>query len=397
MKPKTISEFLAEDLAALPLLDGRFESIKLVNIDVVTGNRRGVLSIVFRAFDRDSQKDVALKFFDPMWQMDVYRLNAFRREHDILKSLVGIDRCLQVLSGLNTYVLNIPTATGFTIPLSCEYFAIEWIDEEIDQYFLCQTNFTAAERLRLFSLIAGSVEVLHRAQVFHRDLKPDNLRRQTLDGISTIVAIDLGTAARFSSAPISPDYDRSVGAPAYASPEARCGLAGNRRLAPYTDLFALGCILFELFNKDLYLRAFFNRNSHFDLVLATLLAQVNPMASEADQVKSWIGCTDVLSKSIVPVPLNGHGGDVPLGISNLLNELVLSLTHVDFRQRPSIAWVRKRVASALTVLANQKLYEQRRSQQMLFRKNRALKIAKRIERLEYFLAQKKERTHALKS
>ena len=370
-----------DNLQALPLLDGRFEGMSLVNFDSAQDQRRGCFSLVFRAIDRDTGRLVALKFFDPQSVMDVYRLNAFRREHEILRGLIGVGRCLQLASGLNTYQLRIPTNAGATVTLPCEYFAVEWIDEEIDRYFFCQEQYSAIEKLTLFAGIASSVEVLHAKQVFHRDLKPDNLRLVIRNGRPDVVAIDLGTAARLSSAPIQAGYFSSVGAPAYASPEAHCGLAGNRRIAQFTDLYAIGCMLFELFNKDLYINAVLMRNATFPVMLTALGGHINRGASELEQEKDWVKAISVMGNSLVPVPINGAGSDVPPGIVPMLNEVLLGLTHVDFRRRPGIGWVRKRVDSAIKVLTNEKLYNQRLERARDIRQRRIDKINEREARL----------------
>ena len=102
----------------MPELDGRFERIRLVNFDATKRKKRGVFSLVFKAFDRIEQRDVALKFYDldPRWLLDQYRLDSFRREHGILQTLLTRERCLQLASSLSTYSLTIPQATGRRCP-----------------------------------------------------------------------------------------------------------------------------------------------------------------------------------------------------------------------------------------------------------------------------------------
>lgn len=243
---------LIATLEALPLFDGRFSSLKVVNCDLAKDERRGCFSIVFRAIDTLDGKPVALKFFDldPAIAADAYRRLAFNREHGLLQSLLTRERCLQLVKSLSSYQLTIPASGGITFTIPCSYFAIEWLDEQIDEYFLDRKPFTAIERLRLFRDVVLAVEALHREEVFHRDIKPDNLRSLTKALKRVVVAIDLGCAARLDSSAVAVAYGHSVGAPAYTSPEATCGLAGNRLVAPQTDHYALGCLLFEMFKKD---------------------------------------------------------------------------------------------------------------------------------------------------
>jgi serine/threonine protein kinase len=255
-------QILVQELESLALLDGRYEAIKWVNPPSASGQKRGCFSLVFRAYDRLDGKNVALKFFDidPANMMQIYRRQAFAREHDILTTLMNRERCIQLCSAMSVYNLSILGPTGTTLTIPCEYFAIEWIDDEIDEFFERQDAFDAKDKLRLMNEIILAVQALHRHEVFHRDIKPDNLRSYE-DGVKRlVVAIDLGTAALYSSQPIQNVYTAPVGAGAYAPPEAFCHFAGEREVAPLADNYALGCLLFELFNLDYFYRAFETRN-----------------------------------------------------------------------------------------------------------------------------------------
>lgn len=383
-------ELLVNTLEALPTLDDRFESLKLVNYNSATDKTRGCFSLVFSALDRESGRKVALKFFDPERVMDTYRLEAFRREHEILKGLLGVGRCLQVASDLCRFPLQVPMSGGKSIPITCEYFAIEWIEQEIDQYFLGQEKYSAREKIKLFISLTTSIEALHSHEVFHRDLKPDNLRRNGLTNTAQgdVVAIDLGTAAKYTSSRIQPDYSRSVGAFGYAAPETQCGLAGNRRIAKFTDIFALGCMLFELFNKDYYIAACIKANPNYPVWISAMRASISHTNDDRVQLRNWDTLLNSLSMSMISPSLNGTSSDVPPGVGAMLNELCKSLTHVDYRRRPSVAWARARARSALTVLENEVLYQRKLERSRAIRARRVEKARERQNRLELALSVK---------
>ncbi|NML43187.1 protein kinase [Ramlibacter sp. G-1-2-2] len=380
------SQFLVDAIEALVTLDGRFEQMKLVNYNSVVDQRRGCFSLVFRARDKTTDTDVALKFFDPQGMMDTYRLEAFRREHQILEGLLGVPGCLQLAAGRTTYNLPLTVATGGTVPFPCEYFAIEWIDEEIDGYFLCQQQYSAQEKLRLFAKIVSAVATLHAHEVFHRDLKPDNMRLLRNGGQPAVVAIDLGTAARYTSPQIAAGYTYQVGHLFYASPESQCGLAGNRRVAPRTDVYALGCMLFELFNKDSYFNALLTKNPGYPAMLLAMRTGVRPTTSDRQQEDDWIRTLAALGNSLVPVAVNGAGSDIPPGIAGLVNEILFALTNIDYRRRPQLQWIHARLRSALAVLANEKACRRRIKQAQDARANRIEKIKRRENRLRQSLA-----------
>lgn len=58
------SRFLISTLETLPLLDGRFQYLHLVNYDSAHDEKRGFFSLVFRAEDITDSRLVAIKFYD---------------------------------------------------------------------------------------------------------------------------------------------------------------------------------------------------------------------------------------------------------------------------------------------------------------------------------------------
>jgi serine/threonine protein kinase len=384
------SQLLVEKLEKMPLLDDRFENIRLVNFDSVSDQRRGCFSLVFSAFDRAGNKTVALKFFDinPVLMVNQYRLNAFNREHEILQTLSSRERCLQLESALSIFNLSVDTPGGqFTLP--CQYFAVEWIDEDIDKYFLLNDQYDPILKLKLFNEIVLAIEALHRYEVFHRDIKSDNLRSYQNALARIVVAIDLGTAARISSGYIQSDYIGSVGAPAYAAPEALCGLAGHRLLAPYTDQYALGCLLFELFNKDYYFRAVRARNPHYDFFLSAMGGYVNGEKDEENQLIKWKSAIRKHAAGFSQVVIDGEGSDVHRGIASLINYTANGLTNVDFSKRPKLELVRKQVWTAIRILENEKMCQHKVRLSKEMRRKRKEKLIQREIRLRKYLELRK--------
>ena len=318
--------------------------------------------MVFRAQDNAENKTVALKFYDqdPQWRNDIYRINAFKREHEILQSLLNVDRCLQLASALSTCAIE-ETIDGVAgVSFSADYFAVDWLTDEIDEYFLAQDQFEPIEKLKLFNEIVLAVETLHAHEVFHRDLKADNLRAYQASLKKMVVAIDLGTAARFDSNCISSSYGHSVGAPAYAAPEAICGLAGNRTLAPFTDYYALGCMLYELFNPDYFYQALRGANRNFDFRLSAMASELAGHSIKSNEVVSWDSVVQRFSAGVNPVLIDNVGSSIPRGVSGIMNEVLIALTSIDYKKRKvHNNWIRNKVWTAIRVLENQAEYARR--------------------------------------
>ena len=376
------SQLLVQALESMTLLDGRFENIRLVNFNSFTDVKRGCFSLVFSAHDIIEDTPVALKFYDldPLVANDDYRRAAFRREHEILQVVLNKERCLQLASALSAYNLVIPISPLMSVTIPCEYFAVEWVGSDIDDYFFQQEKFDALDKLYLFNEITLAVEALHRYEVFHRDLKPDNLRRYQEAIKRIVIAIDLGTAARFSSARLQPHYGHTAGAPAYSAPEAICGLAGNRVLAPYTDCYALGCLLFELFNRDYFYKALFTKNPRYQVIYTAMKAYLSGITDETDQVRAWKSALAKYSAGVEHVCIDGPGTTVPPGIATLLNETLRSLTHVDYSNRPIVlSKVRVRIWAAIRTLQNEKLNQRRIAMAKEIRRRRIEKQQRRAD------------------
>ena len=93
------------------------------------------------------------------------------------------------------------------------------------------------EALRIGSDVCRALEHAHASGIAHCDLKPGNI---FLDEDDTALLGDFGLAEMTTASPIS--GDQILGTPAYLAPEQ---IARNER-GPSCDLYALGCLLYEL-------------------------------------------------------------------------------------------------------------------------------------------------------
>ena len=325
-------------------LGSRFSCIRVINRDPATGDRKpghqGVLSVVFRAHDMQTGHDVALKFFDPDYQgLGIrYRLDLFEREAQLLERVQGKHGLLQLAQPLSETEISVAEASK-SVTLTCPYFAIEWLDGDIEAYFLRQDEYDALVKLALFRDIVLGVFRLHAQEIAHRDVKPDNLRQNhSTSSKPVVVPIDLGTAIDLRSSPIgrATDYDHPVGAGAYSPLESQLGLASIRHLARATDVYALGCLLHDLFNADYY-----NARLSEDLGFGScywacrnylLRAGLEDMSSDAALEKY----NHILNLTKHQVTLPSIGSDdtsVPSAARDLLDHLLGRLTHIDYSQR----------------------------------------------------------------
>jgi serine/threonine protein kinase len=129
------------------------------------------------------------------------------------------------------------------------YFAMKWLDGD-----------SLAQRLRnsgpmpiqlaatITRQVASALAAAHAAGIVHRDLKPDNIVLVRDDEVTIgerATVLDFGIAKLFGeqSASQKTRTGSLLGTPAYMSPE-QCRGAGEVDVR--TDVYALGCILFEM-------------------------------------------------------------------------------------------------------------------------------------------------------
>jgi len=97
------------------------------------------------------------------------------------------------------------------------------------------------EAVRIAAAVANALQAAHDNGVIHRDIKPANI---LLSGGEPLVA-DFGIALAVGAAGGGrlTETGLSLGTPHYMSPEQA---TGDQTVAPATDIYALGCVLYEM-------------------------------------------------------------------------------------------------------------------------------------------------------
>jgi serine/threonine protein kinase len=323
---------------------------------------------------------------DPCGPSDAYRLSCFNREPEIVRELLGKNRCLQLVEGLNTFKFEIEATTGDKFELKFDYFSTDYICDDIDDYFLAKEDFSPIEKLKLFKLIVNAVEAIHKNYIFHRDLKPDNIRAENTNGSKCTYVIDFGTAARFDSSKLISAYSAQVGASLYSAPETFLGFAGERDIAKKTDFYALGCMLYELFNKQIFFNELLNKNPTFLTTLTALAISFSRHSELKEKLAAWDDTIEKFSNSVKPPAYQETGCTLPVAISGLIIELFKTLTEFDFNKRMSnFEQIRKTVDTAILVLRNEAIEQERLQQKRIARENKLIKIKGKEDRLNEYL------------
>jgi tetratricopeptide (TPR) repeat protein len=206
-------------LAPAQLFDGRYE------IEGIVGS--GGMGTVYRAFDRECSRRVALKVLDSALAVDMVRL---AREAALLAEL-------EHPSIVRYLAHRAPRGAS-------PYLVMEWIEAEALAARLLRGRLSLEQSLTIGRRIAEALRVAHQARVVHRDVKPSHIL--LVDGHpDQAKLIDFGIAVR-ADAPGHAERVTTagwlVGSCPYMSPELATGV---REPGPRGDVFSLGCVLFE--------------------------------------------------------------------------------------------------------------------------------------------------------
>jgi serine/threonine protein kinase len=183
----------------------------------------GAMAKVYRARDAVTGLRVALKI--PI-QADDAELERFEQEGELL---AGFDH-----PGIVRYVAH------DSRDLELAFLATEWLEGETLFTRLRRGRLGIAEAVGLIRRITEALVVVHRARVVHRDVKPTNVMLSRHDFF--VKLLDFGIARRDTGAGMSSHASFGGGTWAYMSPEQVMGAA---ELGARTDVFSLGCVLFE--------------------------------------------------------------------------------------------------------------------------------------------------------
>ncbi len=189
----------------------------------------GGMGVVTLAHDEHLDRDVAIKFVRP-------ELFA----HQNLRELFRIEaRAMARVAHPNVLAVHASGEHEGT-----PFFVMEYVDGATAEQWLEQQSGPpdVDEVLRILDQACRGVEAIHGASTVHRDLKPSNL---LIDSSLRVAVSDLGVARILAGARGS-DATCIVGSAAYMAPEAALGDDSKLELATRRDVYALGCIAYEL-------------------------------------------------------------------------------------------------------------------------------------------------------
>jgi|SoiMethySBSTD1v2_1073268.scaffolds.fasta_scaffold14633_6 eukaryotic-like serine/threonine-protein kinase len=226
----------AAALMAPPGESGTFLGQQFGTYTVVELLGIGGMGEVYRARDRQLDRDVAIKILPPLFTHDWDRLVRFEREAKILAAInhphIGAIYGLERVDGVPALVLELVEG-----PTLAER--------------LMEGALPINDAVAIAVQIAEALDVAHRQGIIHRDLKPANIK---VTPAGTVKLLDFGLAKAIEhddpsggadtvSLPLTMSRPGAIlGTAAYMSPEQARGEAVD----PRSDLFSLGAVLYEM-------------------------------------------------------------------------------------------------------------------------------------------------------
>lgn len=215
------------NLPATTIVDNRYEVIETLG--------EGGMGQVYLAREAALDRKVALKLLHHWLISDVDSRQRFHREAEIVSNLEhpNIGKFYRFGFWREQY----------------PYFAMEFLPgKSLRQVLNDETKLEWTRALKIVAYVADAMEYAHKQGVVHRDLKPNNIivTSQNNTDIPKILDFGLARVLKEEKQLKLTQTGELIGSIFYMSPEQCKGKSSDWR----ADIYALGCILFELLTGE---------------------------------------------------------------------------------------------------------------------------------------------------
>ncbi len=217
-----------EDLTSLQRLLGPTDDPRMMGrigtYEIVGLLGRGGMGVVFKAFDPSLNRYVAIKMLAPMLIPSAVFKQRFLREAQSAAAVV------------HDNVVGIHAISEWQ---GNPYLVMTFVrGQSLQSRLQHRGHLSLREVLRIGLQISAGLEAAHAQGLIHRDIKPANILLES--DVDRVMITDFGIAKAIDDLRFT-GTNTLLGTPEYMSPEQ----ARDEQLDYRTDLFSLGCVLYE--------------------------------------------------------------------------------------------------------------------------------------------------------
>jgi eukaryotic-like serine/threonine-protein kinase len=191
---------------------------------VTTPLGKGAMGLVYRAIDRQTKEEVALKVIARDLALEPEMLARFRREGEALRQL----RHRNIVAFVEMFTHQ-----------DQQVIVMEYVGGGNLHDLIRRGSVPVAEAVRIALELSDALAQAHHINIVHRDIKPENV---LLSPEGTPKLTDFGVARLLSETARLTGTGALVGTPYYMSPEAWQG----KPLDAQADVWSLGVMLYEM-------------------------------------------------------------------------------------------------------------------------------------------------------
>jgi len=192
---------------------------------------QGGMATVYLAHDVKHDRNVALKVLRPE-----------------LAAVIGAERFLaEIKTTANLQHPHILPLHDSGEADGTVFYVMPFIEgESLRERLERERQLPVEEATRIATEVASALDYAHRHGVVHRDIKPENILLH--DGSALVADFGIALAvSRSDGATRMTETGMSLGTPHYMAPEQAMG---EREITPKADVYALGCVLYEMLTGE---------------------------------------------------------------------------------------------------------------------------------------------------